>query len=146
MNFKRRRPIGPWARAAHEAYIFDTPHELLVARIMDEQSEGVVIWVRNDPAVLVIPTPAGNFKPDFLYVREDSAGRRHGLLEVKGGFLMQAPEQQDPIKARAASEWVRRANSAGAEPSWEFALVMDEDVPDCVSLDDLRTCAHTVTD
>lgn len=139
--FRPRLPIGPWSRGAHEAYLFDTPNEFLAAKILD-QTYGIHLWVRNDPPGLVIPTPVGNFEPDFFYVRDVDGATRNGILEIKGEFLYEAPEQKDPIKVRAACEWVKRANTAGAHPSWEFALVFDADVPGCVSLEDLHSVAH----
>lgn len=143
--FRPRLPIGPWSRGAHEAYLFDTPNEFLAARILD-QTDGVSLWLRNDPPSFVIPTPVGNFEPDFLYVRAKSGATSNGMLEIKGEFLYEAPEQKDPIKVRAACEWVQRANAGGADPRWEFAMVFDADVPSCVSLADLLFAAHVLAD
>jgi hypothetical protein len=123
--------------------LFDTPNEFLTAKVLD-QTDGMVLWLRNDPASLVIPTPVGNFEPDFIYVRSVGGTIRNGILEIKGEFLYEAPEQKDPIKVRAACEWVQRANDGGADAKWEFALVFDADVKGCVSLSDLHSVAHVL--
>lgn len=136
MKFERHVAIGPWARCVFEACIFDNYPEFRTARAID-RTESVAWWTRNDPPLFVIPTPVGGFQPDFLYIRNKSDLVVHGVLEVKGDFLWKSPEQPDRIKARAAGEWVRKANEISPEEPWEITVVSDQEAEDATVLGDL---------
>lgn len=136
MKFERHVAIGPWARCVFEACIFDNYPEFRAARAID-RTESVVWWARNDPASLVIPTPVGGFEPDFVYARNRSHLVVNGILEVKGDFLWKSPEQPDRIKARAAREWVRKANEVSSDDQWEITVVSDQEARAATVLKDL---------
>lgn len=140
MRFERHLPIGPWERCVFEACIFDNYQEFRAALALD-RSESIVWWMRNDPAVFVIPTPVGGFEPDFLYLRNLSGLSVRGALEVKGDFLWTAPEQPDRIKARAAGEWVKKANEICPQDPWELAVVGDQEAKAAVHLGELLDAA-----
>jgi hypothetical protein len=136
MKFEQHVAIGPWARCVYEACIFDNYPEFQAAQVLD-RTESVAWWARNDPAVLVIPTPVGGFEPDFLYLRKKSELAVCGVLEVKGDFLWKSPQQPDRIKAEAARQWVKKANEISFWEQWEITVVGDQEAKTATVLGDL---------
>ena len=61
-----RIPIGGWNKCLHEAAAFESRGEYAAATILDSAAV-VDWWFRNDPARFRIPTPVGNFEPNFVY-------------------------------------------------------------------------------
>jgi hypothetical protein len=136
----RRLPITGWQRCVHKSAAFDTFEEYLTAGILD-QTEGINWWLRNDPASLRIPTPAGNFEPDFVYLRKEGSNEVFGIVEVKGGIFWNGPGSLARIKASAAAAWVQVVNSAAGAVAWEFAVILDQDVQGKATLGQLRQVA-----
>jgi hypothetical protein len=134
VNF-RRIPISGWTKCAHDAAVFDTPQEYSVACILDA-SQGVLWWLRNDPPLLRIGTPAGFYEPDFVYQKTPQERSVMGVLEVKGGIFWGEPGSDARIKSEAAIQWTAAIAAAGTAP-WEYALILDQDVKNCVTLGQL---------
>jgi Endonuclease domain len=136
-----RIPISGWRKCLHEAAAFESRGEYAVATILDH-SAAIDWWFRNDPARFRIPSPVGNFEPDFVYLAKRSNDEAYGLLEVKGEIFWDGEGSDPRIKSEAACRWVEAANAADAGgPAWEFALVLDTDAIDAGSLEGLRSVA-----
>jgi hypothetical protein len=131
-----RIPIQGWRKCIHAAAAFESKGEYAAAILLDE-SRDVTWWMRNDPAILRIPTPAGFLEPDFVYLRETAGTRIQGMLEIKGDVFWDGEGSDARIKSRAACEWVRAANRAAPQCPWTFAVVLDEDAVRSDSLEGL---------
>ena len=126
MNFVRV-PIKGWKRCVFEAAAFETEPEFQAAKLLDSD-KSVAWWLRNDPVVIRIPTPAGFLEPDFLYAAQFGNSKRMRVLEVKGEHLWNGPGSSARIKAAGAAAWVKAIYEAAVEPKWEFHEVLGQDV------------------
>lgn len=135
-----RIPIGGWRKCVHQAAAFESRGEYATAIILDN-SAAVQWWFRNDPVVLRLPTPIGNFEPDFVYLRIEEGIETYGLLEVKGGIFWDGEGSDSRIKSEAACRWIEATASAEAARTWEFAVVLDVDAIAAGSLEELRANA-----
>jgi hypothetical protein len=133
-----RIPISGWRKCLHEAAAFEGRGEYAAATILDNAA-AVEWWFRNDPALFRIPTPVGNFEPDFVYLAKHSKDPVYGLLEIKGEIFWDGEGSDPRIKSEAACRWVEAANGAPSQgPQWEFAVVLDTDALEAGSLEELR--------
>jgi hypothetical protein len=121
-----RLPITGWKKCVHVAAAFESRGEYATALLLDGSRE-IMWWLRNDPAIVRIPTPVGFFEPDFVYMEKSNGVLIQGLLEVKGDVFWDGAGSDARVKAAAAVEWVRAVNQASHEISWDFAVVLDED-------------------
>ena len=110
----------------YEAASFDTEPEFHAAKMLDTDAT-VDWWLRNDPVLLRIPTPAGYFEPDFVYKLTAKAGSRMRILEIKGEHLWNGPGSIARIKAESAASWARAISEAAIRPPWEFHEVLGQD-------------------
>jgi hypothetical protein len=139
-----RIPIAGWRKCLHEAAAFDGRGEYAAATILDT-SAAVEWWFRNDPPLFRIPTPVGNFEPDFVYLANRSKAQVYGVLEVKGEIFWDGVGSDPRVKSEAACRWVEAANTEpSAGPQWEFAIVLDTDAIEAGSLEELRRNALVV--
>lgn len=116
ITFRPRYPYKGWRRGCHEVYTFDTSPEAKVAWLIDNHA-GVRWWVRNQPRRFRVPTPLGNYHPDFLLYLDEFLGipRVLLLLEVKMDLLWESEDGEARLKASAAREWCRVQTEAGAK-------------------------------
>lgn len=135
-----RIPIRGWKRCVHEAAAFESNPEYIAACLFDD-SKTIAWWLRNDPAILRIPSPVRYMEPDFVYLIERSKSQTYGMLEVKGGIFWDGEGSIARIQARAACEWVRVVNASGPKIPWEFAVVLEQDVGRAKSIEELRHLA-----
>ena len=135
-----RIPIRGWRKCVHAAAAFEGRGEYAAACLIDD-ARPIAWWVRNDPAIFRIPTPIGNFEPDFLYCVERNTQAVYGILEVKADVFWNDPFSEAQVKAQAAREWVRTVNAANTGVRWEFAIVLDQDAIEAESLEALRRVA-----
>jgi hypothetical protein len=133
----RRIPFRGWNKCTHAAAAFDSRGEYAAALCLDGASS-VLWWLRNDPPVLRIASPAGFFEPDFLYARRVDSKWVYGILEIKGDIFWDGEGSEARLKANAAEEWVRAINAVGPETSWEFAVILDSDAETTTSLEAMR--------
>lgn len=140
MRFSRHLPVDGWQKCVHEACIFDNYGEFCAARALD-RSDSVDWWLRNDPALVKLPTPVGGFEPDFVVRRRWGRHYVTSLLEIKGEFLWSSPEQPDRIKLDAAAAWVRKANEVLADSRYELIAVGDQEALTATHFGDLRSAA-----
>lgn len=135
-----RVPIRGWRKCVHEAAAFDSQGEYGAATLLDDA--GVILWwFRNDPAIFRIPSPAGNFEPDFVYCANRGGRQVFGALEVKSDIFWDGPGSDARIKAAAAGEWIRTINEAGPPVAWELAVVLDQEALTVRSLEELLSVA-----
>jgi superfamily II DNA or RNA helicase len=129
-----RRLIKGWHKSVHEAVAFDSGGEYEIAKILDA-SASVVWWARNDPPRMLIPTPIGNYEPDFV-VAHKASPTQFLLVECKRADFWRPPDSDARVKTRAADAWCEAVEASGHR--WEHWLVLDADVSTCHVIDDLR--------
>jgi len=128
--FRQRFPYKGWQRGCHDVYTFDTSPEAKVAWMMDNHA-GVQWWVRNQPRRFRVPTPLGNYHPDFLVYLDQFLGHARVLLllEVKQDLLWESEEGEARLKASAAREWCRvqtQLTAKSVEPlAWVQATALE---------------------
>ena len=132
----RRIPISGWKRCVHSCAVFDSEGEFHAADLLDK-SAAVEWWLRNDPSIFKISTPAGDFEPDFLYSAKRGSSDVFGILEIKGGIFWNGPDSLARIKSGAARKWVASVNRNSAQ-KWEYAIALDVDALSANSLEELR--------
>jgi hypothetical protein len=138
-DFDLEQPYRGWQNGLHEAYKFDSKHEALVAKMLDQASE-VEWWVRNQPRRVQIPTPAGAYHPDFVVSLGKSPKTRKSvllLLEVKGDIYWDGPESVARLKASAATEWCVAQTEVDV-CEWDFATALESDIERCESWSQLK--------
>jgi hypothetical protein len=121
-----RVPIRGWKQCVHESVAFESAGEYAAANLLDDAAV-VLWWFRNDPPIFRIPSPAGNFEPDFVYRATRDGQEVFGALEVKSDIFWDGPGSDARVKAAAAGEWIRTINEARPEVPWELAVVLDQE-------------------
>lgn len=137
----RRIPIQGWTRCVHHAAPFDSEGEFRAACLLDS-AETVDWWLRNDPAIFKLPTPAGFFEPDFIYRRIKDGEARLSILEVKGDIFWDPEDSIARIKSKAACSWVSAIEASAYPEKWSFALVIDQDALSAQTLEGLLAVAR----
>ena len=132
-------PFSGWTRSLLKAIPFDQKNELKVAKIID-RSEEVTWWFRNIPGLIVLPTPAGNYSPDFAILLQVDNSKV--LLEVKGDIFISSDNDPSKIKADAAREWCR-AQSEATGVHWQYWVLLDSDIDYCETFSDIMENADT---
>lgn len=130
----RGLPFEGWRRSLYKFVPFDQVNELRIAKIVD-RSEEVKWWFRNMPGLLTLPTPAGNYSPDFAIFLELDGARV--LLEIKGDVYYQERDGDATIKANAAKAWCK-AQSEASKRIWQYWLLLDSDAEICQTFDDIQ--------
>ena len=130
----RGLPFKGWTRSLFDSIPFDQVNELKIAKIIDRSDE-VEWWFRNLPGMITLPTPAGNYSPDFAIFF--SIGSVNVLLEIKGDVYYGADNADATIKANAAKEWCK-AQSAASGANWQYWFLLDSDADICYTMDDIR--------
>ena len=130
----RGRPFSGWTRSLFDAIPFDQVNELKIAKIID-RAEEVTWWFRNLPGMITLPTPAGNYSPDFAIFF--SVNDMNVLLEIKGDIYYGSESGDANIKANAAREWCRVQSDARGKP-YQYWFLLDSDADKCMTFDDIR--------
>ena len=86
-----------------------------------------------------MPTPAGNYSPDFAIFFDINDTRV--LLEIKGDIYFGNEDADATIKANAAKEWCK-AQSEASHRLWQYWFLLDIDADICDSFDDIRDNAE----
>ncbi len=128
-----RIPITGWRRSVHLAVPLDVRPEFSIARILDRDDE-VEWWARNDPPRLRIPTPVGNYEPDFVVRTKDG---RMMILEVKGANHWKPPDSDPRVKARATDAWCAAASQPPGAEQWLHVVALDADIEQAATLHDV---------
>lgn len=135
-------PFKGWKRSLLEAVPFDQINELKVAKIIDRSAE-VNWWFRNIPGLLTLPTPAGNYSPDFAILLKYN--NTNVLLEVKGDIFISSDNDPSKIKADAAREWCKAQTEATGN-QWQYWVLLDSDIEFCETFSDIIENADTTGD
>ena len=133
-SIHRGIPFKGWTRSIFEAVPFDQVNELKIGKIIDRSFE-VTWWFRNLPGMITLPTPAGNYSPDFAIFF--SVDNLNVLLEIKGDIYYGKEDADATIKANAAKEWCRALTEASKKP-WQYWFLLDSDADICNTFDDIR--------
>jgi restriction endonuclease-like protein len=141
MNSFRRIPIDGWQRCVHNAAAFDSEGEFRAACLLDA-AQRVEWWIRNEPALLRIPTPAGYFEPDFIYRILSADGPMMAVLEIKGAIFWDGQGSMARIKAEAACSWTQAIAKSDTPERWSFAVVLDQDARSAPSLEAMLATAQ----
>ena len=137
----RRVPIQGWQRCVHAAASFESAGEFKAACLLDSCGS-IDWWLRNDPPLMKIPTPAGNFEPDFVYRLKHGANTTMGALEIKGEVFWDGDGSVPRIKAAAACAWAEATKAGGDDANWEFSLVLEQDVLAARTFEELKQLAE----
>lgn len=133
VHFEVGQPYAGWKSSVHPAYTFDSVHEALFARMLD-QSDLVALWVRNQPRRLRIETPVGPYHPDFVVLlKEPYEGV--WLFEIKGDIYWEAPEGEARLKANATDAWCR-VQTDTVERRWKYMVLLESEIERDSSLDE----------
>lgn len=127
-----RQPISGWQHCSHELAHFDSKPEFELAYKLDRMEE-VNFWLRNEPGQLVIPTLAGDTKPDFVTWLNDGTVL---LLEVKGDYLWEPGFSDSWVRARDVKLWVETARATGVIDI-KFVLLLGAAIPHISNLIDI---------
>jgi len=121
VDFTTKREVHSTQRSHVNAVVLDSKWEQAAAFYLEQQTEHVHSYVRNDRPFLLIPYEYEGaphyYEPDYL-VR-----LRNGkmlVLEVKG-----EEDDQDRAKHQAAQRWVTAVNNWGRLGVWDFAVCRD---------------------
>lgn len=127
-------PFGGWRRCIYKAVPFDNKYEYHIAKIIDMAAE-IKKWLRNLPGIITLPTPAGQYSPDFAIFIE--LNDKKVLLEIKDDDRIGRDDQDATIKARAAQSWCHAQSEASGE-QWEYWLLLVSDSELCETFNDIK--------
>ena len=121
LDFTTKRNVHSTQRSHVNAVVLDSSWEQTAAFYLEQQTDHVFCYVRNDRPFLLIPYEyegvQHHFEPDYV-VR-----LRNGqtlILEMKG-----EEDDQDRQKYQAARRWVAAVNNWGRLGAWDFAVCRD---------------------
>lgn len=135
-------PFGGWRRCIYKAVPFDNKYEYHIAQIIDISAE-IKSWLRNLPGIITLPTPAGQYSPDFAIFIE--LNDRKILLEVKDDDRFGREDQDATIKAKAAESWCHAQSEASGE-IWEYWLLLVSDSEECNTFNDIEEYSENSLD
>lgn len=135
-------PFGGWRRCIYKAVPFDNKYEYHIAQIIDISAE-IKSWLRNLPGIITLPTPAGQYSPDFAIFIE--LNDKKVLLEVKDDDRFGREDQDATIKARAAQSWCHAQSEASGE-LWEYWLLLVSDSEECNTFNDIQEYSENSLD
>jgi hypothetical protein len=135
-------PFGGWRRCIYKAVPFDNKYEYHIAQIIDTAAE-IKSWLRNLPGIITLPTPAGQYSPDFaIFIELED---KKVLLEIKDDDRFGREDQDATIKARAAQSWCHAQSEASGEP-WEYWLLLVSDSELCETFNDIEEYSDSSID
>ena len=121
VDFTTKRNVHSTQRSHVNAVVLDSSWEQTAAFYLEQQTDHVFCYARNDRPFLLVPYEyegaQHHFEPDYL-VRIRSG--KTLVLEMKG-----EEDEQDRAKYQAARRWIRAVNSWGRLGVWDFAICRD---------------------
>ncbi len=121
VDFTTKRHVHSTVRSHINAVVLDSAWEQTAAFYLEQQTDHVFCYVRNDRPFLLIPYEyegaQHHFEPDYL-VRLNNG--RTLIIEIKG-----EEDDRDRQKYQAARRWVTAINNWGRLGSWEFKTCRD---------------------
>jgi superfamily II DNA or RNA helicase len=128
-GFARWLPYKGWRKGRYNVTSFDSNPEAKAAWLLD-RDPAVSWWLRNQPRRLVVPTPIGNYHPDFVvcYDGEADQRRRVYLIEVKADEQWEPQEGDARRKAAACREWCRQQSVCQEQVTWDHVTCLESSV------------------
>ncbi|MBI4330134.1 MAG: DEAD/DEAH box helicase family protein [Chloroflexi bacterium] len=121
INFTTKRNVHSTQRSHVNAVVLDSTWEQTAAFYLEQQTDHVFCYVRNDRPFLLIPYEyegvAHRYEPDYLVRLK---GGKMLVLEIKG-----EEDDQDRAKHQAARRWTMAVNNWARLGRWEFAVCRD---------------------
>ena len=121
MDFTTKRNIHSTQRSHVNAVVLDSAWEQTAAFYLEQQTDHVACYVRNDRPFLLIPYEyegvPHHYEPDYLVKLRNG---KTLLLEIKG-----EEDDQDRAKHQAAQRWVTAVNNWGRLGEWGFVVCRD---------------------
>jgi type III restriction enzyme len=121
VDFTTKRNVHSTQRSHVNAVVLDSSWEQTAAFYLEQQTDHVFCYVRNDRPFLLIPYEyegvQHHYEPDYL------VSLRKGktlILETKG-----EEDDQDRAKHQAARRWVTAINNWGRLGVWDFVVCRD---------------------
>jgi type III restriction enzyme len=121
VDFTTKRNVHSTQRSHVNAVVLDSSWEQTAAFYLEQQTDHVFCYVRNDRPFLLIPYEyegvQHHYEPDYL------VSLRKGktlILETKG-----EEDDQDRAKYQAARRWVTAVNNWGRLGGWNFLVCRD---------------------
>jgi type III restriction enzyme len=121
VDFTTKRNVHSTQRSHVNAVVLDSSWEQTAAFYLEQQTDHVLCYARNDRPFLLIPYEyegvQHHYEPDYLVRLRN---KRTLILETKG-----EEDDQDRAKYQAARRWITAVNNWGRLGSWEFAVCRD---------------------
>lgn len=121
VDFTTKRNVHSTERSHVNAVVLDSSWEQTAAFYLEQQTDHVFCYVRNDRPFLLIPYEyegvQHHYEPDYI-LRMKSG--KTTVLEMKG-----EEDDQDRAKHQAARRWVTAVNNWGRLGVWDFLVCRD---------------------
>jgi len=121
VDFTTKRNVHSTQRSQVNAVVLDSSWEQTAAFYLEQQTDHVFCYARNDRPFLLIPYEyegvQHHYEPDYL-LRLKNGGTL--LLEMKG-----EEDDQDRAKHQAARRWITAVNHWGRLGRWDFTICRD---------------------
>lgn len=124
VDFTTKRNVHSTQRSHVNAVVLDSTWEQTAAFYLEQQTDHVYCYVRNDKPFLLIPYDyegvPHHFEPDYIVRLKNG---KTLVLEMKG-----EETDQDRAKYQAARRWITAVNNWGRLGVWEFSVCHDPQV------------------
>jgi len=121
VDFTTKRNVHSTQRSHVNAVVLDSSWEQTAAFYLEQQTDHVFCYVRNDRPFLLIPYEyegvQHHYEPDYLIRLKNG---KMLILETKG-----EEDDQDRAKYQAARRWVTSVNNWGRLGVWDFSVCRD---------------------
>jgi superfamily II DNA or RNA helicase len=114
--------VGGYEKTVYSECAFDSAQEKALADVLTSDP-GVIRWMRVPEGQFTIPSPSGNYSPDFIAETDEVLH----ILEVKDADKVRKRDEEVVEKARAAVEWCEVASKHSKKP-WEYHLLPHDKV------------------
>ena len=121
VDFTTKRNVHSTQRSHVNAVVLDSSWEQTAAFYLEQQTDHVFCYVRNDRPFLLIPYEyegvQHHYEPDYLIRLKNG---KMLILETKG-----EEDDQDRAKYQAARRWATAVNNWGRLGVWDFSVCRD---------------------
>ena len=121
VDFTTKRNVHGTFRSHVNAVVLDSSWEQMAAFYLEQQTDHVFCYVRNDRPFLLIPYEYEGvqhyYEPDYILRMVNGSTL---ILEIKG-----EEDDQDRAKHQAARRWITAVNNWGRLGAWDFLVCRD---------------------
>jgi type III restriction enzyme len=121
VDFTTKRSVHSTQHSHVNAVVLDSTWEQTAAFYLEQQTDHVICYVRNDPPFLLIPYEyegvPRQYEPDYIVKLKNG---KTPILEMKG-----EEDDQDRQKHQAAQRWVTAVNNWERLGIWDFIVCRD---------------------